>query len=101
MRSSPDFVRLERNINEFLISTQFFARDHSGDIYAPFIACLPYVARILAHEPLITSSPTDKSMLLCADSAKRIQATIGWPGAKSTATELLPFLTFVSYRRID
>lgn len=96
MRSTPDFITLERNINEFLISTQFYARDHPGDHYAPFIVCLPHVARILAHEPLIGNSLSDKSILPSVDSAKRIQATIDWPEAKATAHELLPFLTFVS-----
>lgn len=96
MRATPEFKTLERNINEFLVSTQFYPRDHPGDDYAPFIACLPHVARILAHEPLITNSANDKSMLLSADSARRIQATIDWPESKSLAPELLPFLTFVS-----
>lgn len=94
VRRSDEFQLLERQISDYLISTSGFPSDHPTDIYAPFVACLPYVARILAHEPLCTASQGDRSMMLCMDAARKIEATVGQAGRSSTATELLPFLTF-------
>lgn len=95
VRRSDEFQLLERQISDFLISTSGFPADHPTDIYTPFITCLPYVARILAHEPLCSLSQGDRSMMLCMDAARKIEASVGQAGASGTATELLPFLTFV------
>lgn len=95
VRRSDEFQLLERQISDYLISTSGFPADNPLDIYTPFVACLPYVARILAHEPLCTFSQGDRSMMLCMDAARRIEATVSQAGMSGTASELLPFLTFV------
>lgn len=90
-------MTLERNINEFVSSTAQFISEQPNDIYAPFVACMPYVARILAHEALCTASMGDMSLILCTDAARRAIAGSVWQnGSTGTAIELLPFLTFVS-----
>ncbi|KAM0789582.1 hypothetical protein ACM66B_000391 [Microbotryomycetes sp. NB124-2] len=94
-RASPAFLALERNIGEYLRSTATFIATRQEDKYTPFIASMPHVARILAHEPLCGSSLSDVSLVLCTDAARRVLNNLG---SKTThagvAAELLPFLTF-------
>ncbi|KAK4054135.1 hypothetical protein OIV83_001160 [Microbotryomycetes sp. JL201] len=93
-RATPAFLALERNIGEYLRSTAKFLANHSENKYTPFIASMPHVARILAHEPLCGSSLSDVSLVLCTDAARRILSNLGNKNNAGVAAELLPFLTF-------
>ncbi|KAK4054351.1 hypothetical protein OIO90_003584 [Microbotryomycetes sp. JL221] len=93
-RSNPNFTTFERNLGEYIRSTAAFVAANSDNDYTPFVAAMPHIARILAHEPLCGSSLSDLSLVLCTDAARRVLASLGHKLDAGVAAELLPFLTF-------
>jgi hypothetical protein len=90
----PDFQRLEEDIDTFAFST--ISSDPAKSSLLAVVIPLPFIARILLHEPISTAVEGDKSMMISLNAAHRIsQQTKQMMGTLSAYLDVLPLLEFV------